>query len=147
MQEIIGQFGLDPKIFIAEIINFLIILGILYYFIFRKISQLLDERSETIREGVENAEQAQATLEKAEAEKMDILQKAGEEASQEIKQAVDTAKKREADIIMGANTRAEEILKEAEHKGEHLKEKLVHSSQDEIAKMVVLGAEKILREQ
>jgi F-type H+-transporting ATPase subunit b len=146
MQEIVNQFGLDPKIFIAEMINFLIILGILYYFVFRKISHLLDERSQTIKDGLTNAEQAEEALRKAQEEKAEILHQAGEEATQEIKQAVDTAKKREADIVNDANARAEEIIQEAGRKGENLKQKLIDSSQDEIAKMITLGAEKVLRE-
>ena len=146
MQEIVTQFGLDPKIFVAEMINFLIVLGILYYFVFRKISHLLDERSKTIQEGVEHAEQAEETLRKAQEEKAGILHDAGLEATEEIKHAVDTAKKREADIVNDANTRAEDILVQAQHKGENLKQKLIDSSQDDIAKMVVLGAEKVLKE-
>ena len=145
MQEIVNQFGLDPKIFIAEIVNFLIVLGILYYFVFRKIGSLLDERSRKIQEGVENAEKAEATLEEAQQEKAEILHRAGEEATEEIKHAVETAKKREADIVNDANTRAEEIITEAGRKGESLKQKLVDSSQEDIARMVVLGVEKVLK--
>lgn len=145
MEQIINSFGIDPKIFLAEIVNFLIVLGILYYFVFRKISVLLEERSKTIEEGVANAEQAEVTLAQAEEEKRSILHRAGEEATAEIKAAVETGKQREANIVGEANQRADEILKNAQNKGESLKEKLIDSSKEDIARMIVLGAEQVLK--
>lgn len=145
MEQIVNSFGIDPKIFLAEVVNFLIVLGILYYFVFRKIGALLDERSQTIKEGVENAEQAENTLKEAQEEKDAILHQAGEEATAEIKAAVETGKQREAEIVDGANVRADEIIKDAQTKGESLKEKLVDSSKEDIARMIVLGAEQVLK--
>ena len=145
MEQIVDSFGIDPKIFLAEIVNFIIVLGILYYFVFRRISTMLDERRGTIEKGLSDAEEAQKALESAEAEKKEILHQAGEEATAEIKAAVETAKQREAEIVDQANKRSEDIVRDAQAKGEELKQKLVDSSQQDIAKMIVLGAEQVLK--
>lgn len=144
MEQIIESFGIDWRLFLAETVNFLIVLSILYWFVFRKISSLLDERNKTIADGVENAEKAEQKLVEADEEKHNILREAGEQATSEIKAAVETAKQREAQIVEEANTRADGIVSDAQSKGELMKEKIIESSQDDIAKMIVLGAEKVL---
>ncbi len=144
MDVIIEKFGIDPALIAAETVNFLIVVGILYYFVFRKVGAMLDERKKVIEDGVANAEQAESKLTEAEAEKQTILHAAGEEATAEIKAAVETAKLREAQIVGDANTQATTIIENANHKGEEMKQKIVESSKEDIAKMIVLGAEKTL---
>jgi len=118
MEQIIASFGIDWKLVAAETVNFLIVLAILYYFVFRKIGSLLDERSKTIEDG--------------------------EDATAEVKAAVETAKMRESQIVDEANKQASTIIENANHKGEEMKQKIVESSKEDIAKMIVLGAEKTL---
>ena len=144
MEQLITSFGINPKIFLAEIVNFLVVLGVLY-FVFKKITQVLDERSAIIQSGIDNAEQAEQTLASAAEEKKAILHQAGEEATAEIKAAIETAKQREAEIVTEANHQADEIVGRAQDKGELLKEKIIDSSQEDIAKMIVLGAEQVLK--
>jgi len=144
MLGVIEQFGVDWKLVAAETVNFLVVLGILYYFVFTKIGAMLDDRKKVIEGGVANAEQAETKLKEAEEEKKAILHKAGEDATAEVKAAVETGKMREAQIVDEANTQAAAIVENANHKGEEMKQKIVESSKEDIAKMIVLGAEKTL---
>lgn len=143
MDVIIEKFGIDVNLILAETVNFLIVLAIAH-FVFKKIAAMLDARSKTIEEGLANAEMAKEKLSEAENEKQAILHKAGEDATAEIKAAVETAKLREAQIVNNANTQAASIIENANHKGEEMKQKIVESSKEDIAKMIVLGAEKAL---
>ena len=143
--EALQQFGISPALLVAEIINFLIVGAILYFFVFKKIATFLEQRSETIKRGVENAEQAEAKLAEAEQEKKEILGNASASASAEIHAAIETAKTREAQIISQANERADEIQQKAALKAEEDKRRIIDSSREEMARMIVLGAEKTLR--
>ena len=143
--EALGQFGIKPGLLVAEIINFLIVAGILYYFVYPKISKFLDERKNKIAQGIENAEQAEKKQKEAETEKGSILALASVEASQEIKTAVETAKIRESQIIDQANQRAADIQNKALLKAEEDKQNIINSSREEIARMIVLGAEQTLK--
>lgn len=147
MDQIVESFGIDWKIFTAEIVNFLLVLSILYFFVFKKITDLLDKRSQKIKEGIDNALLAAERLNQAEEEKRKILRQAGEQATAEIKASVDTAKQREEQIVAQAHEKSHHMIKQAEIKGAEMKEKIVASSKEEIAKMIVLGTEKILKTQ
>ena len=144
MLGVIEQFGIDWKLVAAETVNFLIVLSILYYFVFKKISDLLNERKNTIKAGVENAEKAEVMLASAEDEKGNILAEADKEASKNIAASVEKGKVREQEIISEAEGTKDSILAQAKEKGETEKQSIIDSSKDEIAKMITLGAEKIL---
>lgn len=146
MLSVIEQFGINWKLVLAETINFLVVLGILYYFVFRKVVNFIDERNNTIKSGVENAEKAEETLANAESEKESILTQAHKDASETIADSVAKAKERESVILATANDKAGEILDESKKKGEAEKQSIIDSSSAEIAKMITLGAEKVLRE-
>lgn len=143
MDVIVEKFGINWNLVLAETVNFLIVLAIAHL-VFKKIAAMLDQRSKTIEDGLENAEKAKIKLGEAESEKQSILHQAGEEATAEIKAAVETAKLREAQIVGDANNQASSIIKHANHKGEEMKQKIIESSKEDIAKMIVLGAEKTL---
>ena len=143
--EALQQFGISPALLVAEIINFLIVGAILYFFVFKKIATFLEQRSETIKRGVENAEQAEAKLAEAEQEKKEILGNASASASAEIHAAIETAKTRETQIISQANERADEIQRKAALKAEEEKQRIIDSSREEMARIIVLGAEKVLK--
>ena len=51
MDQIIEKFGIDWKIFTAEIVNFLLLLAILSYFFYKKIFSVIEERQNKINEG------------------------------------------------------------------------------------------------
>ncbi len=144
MMGVVEQFGIDWVLVAAETVNFLVVLAILYFFVFKRVSSFLDERSNTIKEGVENAEKAEEMLASAETEKAAIITDAQREASDTIAASVEKGKERESDIIASAGTKADEILQNAKQKGETEKQNIIDSSKDEIAKLITLGAEKIL---
>ncbi len=146
MEEIINSFGIKWEIFVAEIFNFLLLIGILYYFLFRKIFENLDKRREIIADGIKKSEQAEEVLEEAKQERAEIVKEARMEADEKIKQALDLAKNKEAEIIKEANKKSAEIISENKNKAEKLKEKIISDADQEIAKLAILGAEKILQE-
>jgi len=144
MDAIIESFGLNWKVFLAEIVNFTIVLGIIYWIVKVKVMPSLDLRHETIRSGVENAEKAGELLTQAEQDRDNIISAAEIQASETISHSVEKGKERETDIIADADKKAEGILEQAKEKGVQEKEGIIASSKEEIAKMITLGAEKVL---
>ena len=55
--EIIKNFGIDPLLLIAQIVNFLIIFYILKRFALKPILDILKKRENTIKEGLREAEE------------------------------------------------------------------------------------------
>jgi F-type H+-transporting ATPase subunit b len=78
--EILKNFGFDPVMMVAQIINFLIIFYLLKRFLYKPVFEMLKKRKDVIEEGQMQAEQARLTLEKTLSEEKKILTKARDEA-------------------------------------------------------------------
>lgn len=111
--EILHNFGFDPKLFAAQIVNFLLILAVMRKFFYKPLLDMLKKRQKLIEEGVEKANAAQELFEKtAEKEKI-ILKKAQDEAKKmiaEVKTQRDSLLKA---AELDAKKQADAIIKEA----------------------------------
>lgn len=146
MDEIINSFGLNWKIFTAEIVNFLIILFILYYFLFRKVFANLEKRQNIIKEGVEKGQKADEIVQDAEKKADDILAESRLDANDRVKESMQKASEKESEILKNAEVKKAEILEKAEKEGIDKKEEILNNLDKDIAKLAVLGAEKVLAE-
>jgi len=111
--QILQTFGFNSWLFIAQIVNFLIVLYILKRFLYRPILDMLQKRQNTIKEGLRQAEEAKQFLEEATTREKEILKKAQEESKKLLE---DTKKQR--DIVLKqseeeARAQAKQILEEA----------------------------------
>ena len=145
MEQLIEAFGVDIRLIIIQIINFVVLLGILSYFLYKPLLNLLEEREGKIAKGIKDAEDAAEAKSQADTEKQAILKDAHNEAEQVAVRAKQYADEKAATIVDGANQKAEGIVKDAERKGEELKAQAKKESEAEVAKLAVLAAEKILR--
>lgn len=116
---IINLFGLETKLFIAQIINFAILLFILKKFLYKPIAKIFEERQAKIKQGLEDAQNAHKTLLDANNQKADILKIARIDAdkilnntkvsSEKIKQqSLEDAKKQATEIIDNAKKQAQD---------------------------------------
>ena len=141
---IIDSFGLNAKLFLAEAVNFLIVIGIVYYIVSKKVFPKMEERITKIQEGVDNAEKSEEILEESKGKASEIIKESESIADQNIKDSVELAKKKQDELVKQAQEKHQEMLKDAEASANAEKDKIISSSKEEIAKMVVLGAEKVL---
>jgi len=146
MEQIIEAFGIDIRLIIIQIVNFAILMGALVYFLYNPILNLLKNREDKIREGIENAELAAKALANAETEKGEILTAAHASAAEIATRAKATATERAGVIVSDAEAKAAQAIKNAEVAAEQLRTKIQKEAEAEIAKTAVLAAEKVLRE-
>ena len=111
--EILGMFGINPVLLAAQIVNFLIVFYILKRFALKPILAMLKNRERTIKEGLEQAEEARKLLEETTEKEKAVLRKAQLEA----KALLDEAKKHSEDILSESESKtklqADKILQEA----------------------------------
>ena len=65
MQELITKLGIDWKFLIAQIVNFLVLLFVLYKFAYGPILAMLEKRQKKIEKGLKDAEAATKNSKKA----------------------------------------------------------------------------------
>lgn len=137
-------FGINLKILIAQIINFGIVLFLLKKFAYRPILSMLETRSKTIREGLDNAEKAKQNLEKAGAKAKEIHEEAYQEAKQIAAETKVQAEKSAKEIVSKAESQAERIIKLAQEEASTAKDKALAEARNHVGNIVVLALEKII---
>jgi F-type H+-transporting ATPase subunit b len=149
--EVAETFGFDLKIFLSQVVSFVIVALLLRRFAYKPILAVLEERRQRIQEGLLNADKIKQQLAEAEQRYQETLAKANEEAQKMIDEARSSAgviaERKEQEAIVAA----EQILARAreasalEHEREmaRLKRELGRLVVDTTAKVTgkVLSAE------
>lgn len=115
--EIIKNFGLDPILLGAQIINFLIIFFILKKFLYKPVLEIIKKREEAIKDGLKKAEDAQILLEKTALKEKEVLRNAQKEALK---------------IIEDAKKHAQELIDQTEEKTRKNTQKMLNEAQLQI---------------
>lgn len=141
----ISSLGINLKSFLFQLITFIIVLLILRRWVFPKLVATLEERRKTLEESLVAAKATQEALEKAEEQSADILHKAREQADAALADAAAQGKEAIAKAEAAASERAERVLNEARQQIEQERNKLREELKGELADLVVLTTEKVLR--
>lgn len=145
MDQLIQAFGIDGKLIIIQILNFAVLAGLLSYFLYKPILNILAKREEGIKQGIKDAEDAAQAKASAQEEKQALLAHAQTEAQAIDVRATAFAKEKEADIVALAIAKASDMVRDAESKSQLLKAQALKESEAEIAKLAILAAEKVLQ--
>lgn len=111
--DILKNFGVDPILLAAQIVNFLLIFWLLKKFAYKPIFAVLEKRKKLIAEGVAHAQKSEAVLQKALDEEKEILKKAHATAQGML---VDAQKQSQETIRLAedhAKGRVDKILEDA----------------------------------
>lgn len=127
--ELIQQFGIDWKLLIAQAINFLVIMYILKRFLYKPILEVLKNRENVVKKGLEQAADAAKMYEEATEKEKAILKKAQSEAKK---------------LLEDANQQRIEMLTKAEESTKKQVEQMLSEGRAQIAEDVV-KAQKDLR--
>jgi F-type H+-transporting ATPase subunit b len=136
--------GIDLKLFIAQAINFIIVMLLLWKFAYTPILNMLMERKNKIEQGLKDSEEAAQAKAKAETESEKILEKAYKDANEIIKNAKAAAASEGSIIIKKSSEQADRIMKSAKEEAASTKEKVMNEAKKEISDVVVIALDKIV---
>ena len=142
--ELFDKLGVDWRLLIAQIINFLILLAILYKFVYRKLLSTLEDRRLKIEKGVEDAKKAGAELKSIVEEKEKTLIIAKQEAQKILDETKKIAESEKQKIIIEAKKEKEKIIKETQEELIKEKGKMIELAKDELGELVILATKKTL---
>lgn len=103
--------GIDFKLILAQIFNFVVLLVILKKFLYKPLLKMLDERKKKIEEGLLNAEKIKKELEEIEKRKQKILADSQKEAVALFLEQKKLAQKEKEAMIEEARIKAGEEIK------------------------------------
>ncbi len=143
--EILHVFGVEWKLLVAQVVNFSIVLFVLYRYAYKPIFALLEKRQQQITKGLDDAAIAAKERLAATNEKGVILEAARSEGGKIMEDLRKVAVAQEHSIIKDAQEKHQAILVEARTQAEGERAQMLRESEQEVARMAVLAAEKILR--
>lgn len=144
-QTLLGTLGIDWKLFVAQLVNFGIVLFIFWKWVVKPLGTTLTKRQEKIEAGLKNAEHTESEKIKFEEWKNTEMKKVRSEADNILRTTTDTANKIKQETIVEAQNQAGKILVQAKASIESEKTQALKEARVEIASLVMLASEKILR--
>ena len=111
--ELLKDFGFDPILLTAQIINFLIVLVVLKKFMYKPVLDMLKKRENDIKKGIKDSEEAEKRLAEAEEKEKQILQKARSEADKMLQEAKNEADGLKTEKMEQTRTEVEKMLEQA----------------------------------
>ena len=144
MDKILADFGVNPILLAAQIVNFLVVLFVLQKFLYKPLLKVLDERKQKIEEGLSNAEKIQKELEDTEVKRQQIM----DEAIEEGKRVISEATQQGAVLMQESQAKAREEMEAMMNQGMQMiageKEKMKSEIKGEVAAMITMSMEKVL---
>ncbi|MCX6934861.1 MAG: F0F1 ATP synthase subunit B [Verrucomicrobia bacterium] len=138
------QMGIDWAKFTAQTINFLLVLGVLWYFAYRPVLRMLADRKRLIQEGLADAERGRQSLAQAEEERRKILREAEARSERMVAEARAAADVQGAKRLAAAQTQAETLVQQARETMTRDRAKLEVEMRQELVRLVVLTTGKVV---
>jgi F-type H+-transporting ATPase subunit b len=138
--------GINLGFFIAQLINFLIIFGLLAVFGWGPLGRFLDNRSEQIAKGLEDARVAAEARAKAEEDAQKIIADANTEAQRIHSEARAAADERAKPIIRAAEEEADKIKAEARTAAQTERDAALGSVRGQVTSLAIAAAHKLIGE-
>jgi len=136
-------FGFDWKIFLSQVISFVLVALVLRLYAYKPILAVLEERRQRIAEGLLNAEKIKQQLAEAEQRHADILAKANAQAQKMIDDARESAahvgERKQQEAIVAA----EQIIAKAHEASALERERTMAELKRQLGRLVVETTAKV----
>lgn len=143
---VIGLFGLNWKLFLAQLANFGIILFVLWKWVFGPVTKTLSERTAKIEASLSEAKRIAEDRETFDTWKNGEIAKVRQEAAAIITQAKADAEQLKISTLAQTKEDQNKIIVHARAQMDAEKNAVMQEAKAEIAEMVVTATESILRQ-
>ncbi len=144
--EILKLFGIDWHLMLAQIINFAIVVGVLWWFALKPMVKLMKERNQEIARGVKNAERAEKRLGEVEKEAEELMREHRRQANKLLEVAQQQAEEKKRLILEKTKEEAAVVLEKTKVQIEEERKKMLSAAKQELAEVVARAVELILTE-
>ena len=140
----LADLGINLPTLLAQIVNFVILFGLLYLVAYKPIMRMLDERSRRIKESVEQAEAVKEQAASAEDEIKKQLEAASREGQERIARAARSGEEVKQKAQEEARQEAEALIARARTDIHRERDEAIGELRKEFADLTILAAEKVI---
>ncbi len=142
--EIFSTLGINGPLLIAQIVNFVIIAGVLTYFIYRPILNLIDARRESIRKSMEDVDRIQKQKTEMEEARRVEVRKIAEEGKKLLEQAKGDVAKEKDKMLVAARKEADDFVERGKRQLDAERTRMVSDVEKAASSLVIRLTQTIL---
>lgn len=137
MSELLTKLGVDWRLLIAQLVNFLILFFLLKRFLYKPVLDILERRRQRIADGVRDADAARERLVRIEQERMQVLVRAEAERQRMLETAVTDVEGVRQQRLQAVAAEAEGVLARAREEAERVRGELLVEVRRELGDLVL----------
>jgi len=135
--KIAQPFGVDWPHLTAQFLSFAIVCGVLYWFAYRPVLQMLEARRQQIAVGLANTEKINAALANIESQRQSVMAEAQAQSAKLIADAREIAKRLQEQESQRSIAAAEQILQKAREASDQEHARMFAELKREVGRLVV----------
>ena len=136
--------GINVWFLATQIVNFLILLLILYFFAYKPVMKMLDERSRKIRESMDEVQKVKEQAAQTEEEFKKKIDAASKEGQEVIARAMRTGEEARQRAQLEAKQEAQGLVEKARVEIQRERDETISELRQEFADLTVVAAEKVI---
>ena len=140
----LASLGISLPTLLAQIINFVILFGLLYLVAYKPIMRMLDQRAKKIRDSMEQTEFIKEQAARAEEEAKKRIEAASREGQEVIARAVRTGGEVRQQALAEARQEAESLIARARTEIKRERDEAIDELRKEFADLTILAAGKVI---
>ena len=129
MNALLDQLGIDWQLFLSQVVNFFILLGMLTFFVYKPLIKVLKERTQKIKTGLEKADEADVRL-----KEIDVIGK----------EKIKVAEQKGIEIIKETEQKAKDLASELQKKIEEKQAKAQAELREQLKKQIEENRKNVL---
>lgn len=142
----IGTLGIDLKIFLAQLVNFAVVLFVLWKWAYTPLLKLLDARSEKIEKSLKDADEVTKRVASLETERAAVIREAKAEAAKIVEAAQADAEARRVEMVEKSKREVERVVVNGKAALRSEQENMLREARKEMVEIAVAAAHKIFTE-
>ena len=140
----LASLGINLPTLVAQIINVVILLVLMYLVAYKPITRMLDERSRRVKEGMEAAETSKEQAARADEDIRKKLEAASREGQERIARAAQVGDELKQKAQEGARQEAEQLVVRARAEIQRERDEAIDELRKEFTDLTILAAGKVI---
>ena len=136
--------GINAPTLIAQIVAFIILLLVMYFFAYKPVLKMLDERSRKIKDSMEEVQKVKDQAAQTEEEFKKKIEAASKEGQEVIARAMRTGKDARQRAQLEAKQEAQGLVEKARVEIERERNETIGELRQEFADLTIVAAEKVI---
>ena len=140
----IGELGINLPVFLTQVVQFAVLFGLLYIVAYKPLMRMLDQRSQRIKESMEQAEALKEQSARAEEDMKKQIETASREGQERIAKALKAGEDLKQKAQEEAKQEAVTLIERARAEIQAERDEAIGEVRREFADLTILAAGKVI---